>query len=50
MSAIKYRRKWNAILREQQNPDESSWSRLQVKEAIQYLKAKKLIRPLEGEI
>ena len=50
MSTIKYRRKWNAILKEQENPDEYSWSRLRVKEAIQYLKAQKLIRPLEGDV
>lgn len=50
MSTIKYRRRINSILREREHPDENSWSRMEVKEAIQYLKVNKLIRPLEGDI
>jgi hypothetical protein len=47
MHNIKTRRKFLAL---QSDEHEKSWERMEVKEAIQVLKAQKLIRPLEGEI
>lgn len=47
MHNIKTRRKFLAL---QSDEHERSWERMEVKEAIQVLKAQKLIRPLEGEI
>lgn len=47
MHNIKTRRKFLAL---QSDEHERSWERMEVKEAIQYLKAQKLVRPLEGDM